>query len=283
MKEFAFVNAPTLDSAVALLGELGEKAYVVAGGTNVMVDIRVGKRNGRTLVNIRDIGALKGISLQNDEMRVGALATLSQIAASELLKEKAPCLYMAANVFADPTTRNSATIAGNCAGASPAADTAPSLLALNAIAHIVSAKGERQLNMNEFFAGVNRTHLQPGELITHFTFKPSKSGFIKLGIRNSMAISIVTAAAALELAGDVVTTCRVALGSVAPTPVRAKSVEAALTGQRLTEELLAHAAERVREDISPIDDVRATGAYRREVAPVCVKRAVKLAAYGECR
>lgn len=287
MKNFDFQNAPTLEAAVAALDELGEKALVVAGGTNVMVYIRAGKRNDRTLVNIRDIKELRGISMDGKgEITIGALTTINDIASSELLKENAPSLYAAANVFADPTTRNSATIGGNVANAGAGGDTIPSLLVLDAVAHVKSVTSERKIKVAELFTGPGRTVIKPNELLTHFTFKAQKHvGFLKLSMRNSMSISMASCAAYIELGDDgFVKDCRLALGAVAPTPVRAYNAEKALLGKSLKDDAVFDAVgEAVQNDMNPRNpSVRATVSYRRAVVPVLVKRAARLAAYGEC-
>ncbi len=288
MKNFEFVNAPTLEAAVAALDELGEKALVVAGGTNVMVYIRAGKRNDRTLVNIRDIKELRGISMDGKgEITIGALTTINDIASSELLKENAPSLYAAANVFADPTTRNSATIGGNVANAGAGGDTIPSLLVLDAVAHVKSVTSERKIKIAELFTGPGRTSIKPNELLTHFTFKAQKHvGFLKLSMRNSMSIAMASCAAYIELGDDgIVKDCRLALGAVAPTPVRAYNAEKALLGKSLSDEaVFEQVGEAVQSDMNPRNpSVRATVSYRRAVVPVLVKRAARLAAYGECQ
>lgn len=288
MKNFDFQNAPTLDAALAALDALGEKALVVAGGTNVMVYIRAGKRNDRTLVNIRDIKELRGVSMDGrGEVSVGALTTINDLASSGILKENAPSLYAAANVFADPTTRNSATIGGNVANAGAGGDTIPSLLVLDAVAHVKSVTSERKIKVAELFTGPGRTVIKPNELLTHFTFKAQKHvGFLKLSMRNSMSISMASCAAYIELGDDgFVKDCRLALGAVAPTPVRAYNAEKALLGKSLKDDAVFDAVgEAVQNDMNPRNpSVRATVSYRRAVVPVLVKRAARLAAYGECQ
>ena len=286
MKNFNFVNAKTLEDAVAHLARLGSEAYIVAGATNVRVDIRDGKRNNLTLVNIRDIAALKGISLENGVVRVGALTTISELAKSDLIREHAPCLYMAANVFADPLTRNSATIGGNLIKASAGGDTLPSLMILEAEVHVTSVRGERVIPVNDVFVALGKTKVEPDELVTHFTFKSQpNTAFMKMGQRKSMAISVATAAAYVEVdEGGIIKACRIALGAVASTPVRAKNAEAALLGINAKDDAaFAPMYEAVQQDMNPRPrSVRASVEYRREVVPVLIKRAVRKAAFGEC-
>lgn len=286
MKNFDFVNARTVEEAVAQLAALGPKAYVVAGGTNVLVDIRHGKRNDRTLVNIRDIEALRGISLEGGCLRIGALTAISQLAASELIREHATCLYMAANVFADPTTRNSATIGGNLIKASAGGDTLPPLMVLQAEAHVKSSRGERSLPVCDIFLDLGKTKVEADELVTHFTFKPQpNTAFMKMGQRRSMAISVSTAAAYVEAdAKGFIRDCRIALGAVSSTPVRAFNAEKALLCINARDDAaFAAMYEAVQQDMNPRPrSVRASVEYRRQIVPVLVKRAVRLAAFGSC-
>ncbi len=283
MSDFEFVKANDLKQAYALLAKLGEAALPVAGGTNALPLIRAGKAGNRTLVNIRELTALSGIRLYRGRVTVGSLTTIAALAHSELLRCKAPALYMAANVFADPITRNSATIGGNLAFSSPAADTAPPLLALNATLLLGSECGKRRLPLNEFFIGVNQNALLPGELILAVEFPACPhSAFYKLGLRNAMAISVATAAAAVRRdKNNAVTDIRLAMGSVAPRPVRCPGVEEALLGQKAGNGLLPLIEEAVGRDISPVDDIRASAEYRRLVAPVLLNRAIAKAC-GQC-
>jgi len=276
MKSFKYVKAPDVRTALAVLDKEQGKARAVAGGTNVMVDIRAGKMNELTLVGIADIVAMRGIRQGRGKIIVGALTTISELAESDLLAKQAPALYMAANVFADAVTRNTATVGGNIAYASPAADTAPALLALKAELVLESKEGKRRVAIAEFFSGVNKTVLKPNELITAIEFAPCpKSAYFKLGLRNAMAISVVTAACAVQLGrGGIINDCAIAVGSVAPKPLRLYGVEKLLTGNKPEAKILIKALQAVEKEISPIDDIRATAAYRREVAPVLVKRAL---------
>lgn len=285
MKNFDFKNARTLRSALKTLDALQEKALLVAGGTNVMVDIRAGKVNNRTLVNIRDISELKGIHVRRGEVSIGPMTTLAEMSASKVLKKHAPCLYEAANVFADPTTNRLATIGGNVGNASASGDTLPPLMVLDATVHLSSVRGERQVKIVDFIVKNGVTTRKPDEIITKLTFKSQpKTGFIKLGPRKSMVISIATAAAYVELdKSGVIADCRIAMGGVAGVTVRGKNTEKALLGKKLTDDIWEAVGEQVQKDINPRDpSVRAAASYRRAVVPVLVKRAVNLAVYGDC-
>ena len=274
MKNFNYRNASDIKSALAILSEEKENAYLVAGGTNVMVDIRAGKRNNLTLVNIRGISNLRGVKYSRGKVVIGALTTIDDLGHSPIIEKYAPALYTAANNFADPTTRHTATIGGNIANASPAADTATPLVALQATVLVEKKGGKRKIAIDDFFKGVGKTALASDEMIIAVEFPAQpRSAFRKLGLRNAMAISIVTAAATIEKdRSGVVKNCTIALGSVAPTPVRAKNAEKAVIGKKLNDSTYQAMAEALQKDISPIDDIRASAAYRREVAPVIVKR-----------
>ncbi|MGI6686069.1 MAG: FAD binding domain-containing protein [Bacillota bacterium] len=279
MKNFSFVNIESKAEALEVLHQEKEKSYLVAGATNVMPFIRYEKINDKTLINIRNLKELRFIREEADRIEIGSLTTICDLEKSETIRKFAPALVEAAQNFADPTTRNSATIGGNIANASPAADTATPLLALNAVVVAESKAGVRRIPMQEFFLGVNKTALACDELITCIEVPKNtanaRSTFIKLGLRNAMAISVVSVAAGVEVADGKVAAVNVALGSVAPTPVRAPKVERALVGKEFTQEMVEEAAKLVVEDISPIDDVRASGEYRKTVASVLVKRALK--------
>lgn len=285
MKNFDFRNAKTLKSAIKILSELQENALLVAGGTNVMVDIRAEKINNRTLVNIRDIAELKGIHYRHGEVSIGSMTTLAEMSVSNTLKKHAPGLFGAACVFADPTTNRLATIGGNVGNASASGDTIPPLMVLDATVHLMSVRGERQVNIFDFIVKNGVTTRKPDEIITKITFKSQpKTGFIKLGPRKSMCISIATAAAYVDVdKSGVVKDCRIAMGGVAAVTVRGKHTEKALMGKKLTDDIWEKVGGEVQKDISPRDpSVRAAASYRRAVVPVLVKRAVNLAAFGEC-
>jgi carbon-monoxide dehydrogenase medium subunit len=186
-------------------------------------------------------------------------------------------LHQAAEDFADPTVRNSATIGGNLADASPAADVAPPLLVLYAVLEIESINGKREVSLKDFFTGPRKTTLHDDEMITSIKIKSdslNKNGcFIKLGLRQAMAISLASIAMILETEEEKVTDVRIAMGSVAPTPLRLINVEEFLINQKIDDILLEEAMKKVSETVKPIGDVRASADYRRYVSGVLFKRA----------
>jgi len=280
MNGYDFVSAADLNDALAILSREEENACLIAGATNVINKVHIGKIRDKVLVSIDKLDELRGIREEDGYIVIGALTCMNDVAESDLIKEKGRVLWEAAQVFADPTTRNRATIGGNIADASPAADSAPPLLVLKADIIIKSLRGERIVPAEDFFVFVGKTVLKPDEIITAVRFRPDSVGaFVKMGLRNAIAISVSSAAASVKLGSDgTVEECTIALGSVAPTPVRAYNAEKALIGNKITDESLARMKDALRTDISPIDDTRATAYYRMEVSLTIAGRAVVTAA-----
>ena len=279
MRDFNYRRASDLKTALAILAEDKENAYVVAGGTNVLPDILSEKRITGVLVDIRGIEALRGIELNGDTFAVGPLTTISDIEESNELKKYAPALWQVAKGFADPSTRHSATIGGNICNASPAADCAAPLLVLEAVLTLEKQGASRELPITEFFKNKGKTALETGELLTKITFKKApNSAFYKLGLRKAMSISAANFAVALEQDGKKVKNVRVATGCLSPYPSRASATESLVEGKELTDELLAKVDETLnKNDITPHSGLRASEEYRRSVAPVYVCRLLQAA------
>ncbi|MDR0840873.1 MAG: xanthine dehydrogenase family protein subunit M [Christensenellaceae bacterium] len=279
MSEFTFCSVFSIDEALMKLAQ-EPGACVVAGGTDVTLRIREGRQRPGLLLDISRIAELQGIREERGYIHIGATTTLAAIASSELLAAKAPALYEAANRFADPNTRNRATIGGNIVNASPGADTPPPLCALGAEVLLRSPKGTRCLPVWEYLLGPNRTALLPGELVLGVRFKPCPhSAFIKIGLRKAMAISVETAAVALEKdENGVITACGIAFGALGPKALRAWNTEKALLNKRPSNAVLAAAVAAVGTDIQPRDGLRGTKEYRYSTAGVIFERAF-LAAY----
>ena len=279
MNGFDFVSAKDLQDVLTILSKEKDHACLVAGATNVVNKMHIGKIQDKVLVNIDALDELRGIEYKDGYVTIGAMTCMAEVARSEVIKQHARVLYEAAQVFADPITRNRATIGGNICDASPAADTAPALLVLNAEVELASIRGKRTLPISEFFLGVGRTATESDEIVTAVRFLDAPTGaFTKIGLRNSLAISVVSVAAIAKLDSEgKFSDVRIALGSVAPRPVRAPHAEQALLGNTPGEQTYAAAKTAVLEDISPIDDVRATAAYRRGVSGVVMERTVSAA------
>lgn len=282
MRDFKYRRATDVATALAILAQEKENAHIIAGGTNVLPDIRSEKRVKGTLVDISAIEALRGVKRDGDTITVGPNTTISDIEASLILKEQAPVLWQVSQSFADPTTRHSATVGGNICNASPAADCAAPLLVLNAMLTIEKEGSSREVPMDEFFKDKGKTALEAGELLTKITFHPSaNSAFFKLGRRKAMAISAANFAVALEVDGAKVKNVRIATGCLSPYPKRARATEQLVEGKELTDALLAAVDETInKNDINPHSGLRASEPYRRAIAPALVCRLLKAAQGG---
>ena len=266
-----------LKDALILLKKWRSRGELIAGGTNVVPDLRAKTLRKEILIDLSHLKNLSYIKEEKKRIRIGALTTMSEIAASKTIQREARILSEAPRQIGNPLVRNRATIAGNLADASPAADSAVPLLALEASIVVEKHKGKRkQIPINEFFMGVNKTVLKRDELIREIVFpKPAPSSrmvYSKLGLRNAMAISVVSVGVLAEMEKGRCNRARIALGAVAPTPRRAYGVEKLLVGQAVTEELIDQCCEAIQEEIQPITDVRATFEYRRSMTSVLLKR-----------
>jgi xanthine dehydrogenase iron-sulfur cluster and FAD-binding subunit A len=274
-----YFTPTSLDEAVRLLAEHGADARVIAGGTDLMVELQRGEREARVLIDISRIGGTDRIRLDDDGLiHIGPGVTHNLAVGSELLVERAFPLALACFRVGTPQLRNRGTVAGNLITASPANDTIPPLIALEAQITLRSERGERVMPLREFYKGVHRTVMEPDELLVDIAFSPlgeeQHGTFAKLALRRAHAISVVNAAVLLEFDDDVTARARVTLGSVAPTVVRAEEAEAALVGRPLNDASIAAAEALAMEAASPIDDIRSAAEYRREAVGVLVHRAL---------
>ncbi len=260
---------------------------LIAGGTDVLVEIEHGAPPPRTLIDISRLPDLDRITLDGEEVHIGPLVTHNLAVASPIILEHAWPLLRACWEVGSPQIRNRGTLAGNLATASPANDTIPALWVLDASVTLASTRGRRTLSFPEFFLGVRKTALAPDEMIVdiHFPLPPetARGTFIKVGLRRAQAISLVNIAVMLDFDGDLVRDARIALGSVAPTIVRATAAEKNLVGHPLTPDRIDAASELIQEAIRPIDDIRASAAYRRHLAGVITRRALEQLADGRER
>jgi len=279
LSEFKYISPKTKEQVLEILKEEKENACLVAGCTIVLPNIRDKKIVSKVLVDISDIKELKGISEEQDKIYIGPLTTIAELVNSEFILKEVNVLHQAAEQFADPIVRNSATIGGNLVDASPAADMAVPLLALDAILKIESFEQKRDVQLKDFFIGPERTVLREDEMINGIEFESSninKNGcFIKLGLRKAMAITIASIAVNLEVKKNKITKVRIAMGSVAPTPIRLTATEEFLKDKEVNNELIKKAINKVREEVNPISDIRASEEYRRYVSGILFKRAFK--------
>jgi xanthine dehydrogenase iron-sulfur cluster and FAD-binding subunit A len=275
-----YYTPSSVDQALRLLAELGAEARIVAGGTDLLVELQRGTRQDKALVDVTRLAGLDTIWQDEEgQIQIAPLVTHNQAVASGTLEARAFPLAQACWQVGTPALRNRGTITGNLVTASPANDTITALWALDAQLTLRSVRGERRLTFGDFYQGVRRTALAEDEMVTAISFPalaPQERGvFVKLGLRRSHAIALVNAAAVIAFEGEVVRRARIALGSVAPTIVRATEAEQALRGGRLREEEVDEAAELAAQAAAPIDDVRGGAAYRRETVGVLVRRALR--------
>ncbi len=273
----------SISEAVQLLQQ-GE-ATIVAGGTDLTPQIEAGARQFEsTLINIQRVEEMRGISVTSGRYRIGGLTTVTDILESTTLAADIPVLVEAADHFASPQIRNAATLAGNLCNASPAGDMCIPLLLLDAQVELVSWIDEsvstRRLALCDFFIGPGKTVLQKNELLTAVEFKQPVAGFSasfqKSGPRPALEISTVAMGFAGVLEAGVLRGVRIAIGAVAPTPLRATATELVLEGRSLNESAIAQAVEAVQEEVKPIDDVRASAWYRTHLSGVYIRRALAL-------
>lgn len=279
MSRFEYHQPESLSDSVALAARFGEEASFLAGGTDLMVQIERGRVAPRHVVGLHRVPGLAGIEA-NGRIALGARVTHRAIERAPALGGALRCLIEGAEVIGGHQVRNVATVGGNLANASPAADLVPCLLALDGMVRLVGPGGERELPIERFLLGPNRTARRPDELLTLVSLPAlpahSSSAFLKAGRRRAMEISVVCVAARLTLdaSGERCLEARIALGAVAPTTVRAREAERALEGRPVGGEAFARAAAAAQEACRPIDDVRASAAFRRHLVGVLVRRAL---------
>lgn len=271
--EFDFTAPESVSEVLDLLERRGSKAKIMAGGTDLLVLLKMEKIAPEVIINLMKIKELNYIK-EEDGLRIGATAKLSRIREYCAKDRRYAALHDAISVLGKPQVWNMGTMAGNLCNASPAADTAPPLLVYGGRVKLLGKSGERTLGLEDFFKGVNRTALSEGELLVEMRTEkiPDRTGsaFMKMA-RVGADISKVTCAVAVQREGNRCTACRIALGAVAPVPMRAKAAEGLLQGAEVNEGLLEKAAQQVAQEVKPIDDVRSTAEYRREVAKTLFK------------
>ena len=269
----------TLEEAAGILSQGG--VTMLAGGTDLMVQTRAGRvRFQPALMNIRHIAELQGISLHDGAVRIGALATITDLLTNPILREKLPVLTEMADHFASDQIRNAGTVGGSLCNASPAGDVAPPLLVLDAQVELVSkpngAMCMRTLPIAEFFTGPGRTRREPNELLAAVRVPLPRPAFVarflKFGTRPALDIATIAIAIGGVKKGRALHDVRVALGAVAPVPLRAERTEAALEGRDLDVAVIEAAAAMARDEAKPISDVRATAWYRQELVHNLIKR-----------
>ena len=286
LKTFEYFAPESLPEALSLLQERGEEGRALAGGTDLVVQVKEGGKipTPSYLVSLRRLPELRGIDFsERDGLRIGATVTMTEAAESAPVRKRYRALADGAEIVGSIQTMNMATIGGNVCNAAPSADTAPPLLTYEAVAVIAGPKGERDVPIEEFWLGPNQTALQRGELLRNLRLPtpPANTGsvYVRQTPRKQMDIAVVGVAVLLTLGqGDRIERARIALGAVAPTPIRARKAEAALEGKAASEALFAEAAETATSEASPIGDVRGSAEFRRHLVKVTTERCLQEAA-----
>jgi len=278
-------HAPgNIDDLISLLQNLNKKKEhfkIVAGCTDFIPAVRTGRwtfDDDVNVIDIRKVKALDKIKKEGNMLKIGACARLAKIVESAEVIKNAPILAQVANQIGSLQIRNTATIGGNICMSSPAADMAPALLVLDAKVTLKGPGGEQEIMLKDFFTGPGQNILKPDQILTQITCPimgaQEAAHFIKIGKRTAVIISIVSAAVCLGIKNGVCENSKIALGSVAPTPVRAKKAENFLNNKILDYKTIEQCAKIASEEISPITDLRSSGEYRKDMACTLVKRAI---------
>jgi carbon-monoxide dehydrogenase medium subunit len=283
LPKFSYHTPSSVAEALNLITSFGEKGRFIAGGTDLLLTMKKREATPEHLISLCGIPFLRETGFDGNVFRLGALTTLAEVERSPIVKGHFLPLQDAVNVMASIQVRNIATIGGNLCSALPSADTAPPLIALNASLTIVGPRGERDLPVGDFFTGPRESVLKRDEILTVIAIpkpEPLSSGcYLKLMRRQAMDLALVGVAACLTLdSGNVCKEARVALGAVAPTPIRVPEIEAALVGRRIDEALVAEASRIAGMQCRPITDIRASLEYRCSMVEVFTRRALSEAA-----
>jgi carbon-monoxide dehydrogenase medium subunit len=283
LPRFAYHDPSSLDEACQIMAELKEKSQPLAGGTDLIVNMRRRVISPESVVFLGRLDEMRGQEVSNSQIRIGACLTAAELAGSKQVEENMSALSLGAKRLGSPTIRNLATVGGNLVTARPAADLPPPLMAYGAEVVLKNSSGERSVALDEFFRGPGETVKKADELLTEIVIEkpPLHSGscYMRLDRRKTLVISLVNVAAYLSLESPegAIVSARVVLGAVAPVPMRATSAEKILRGQEPSEKLFAEAAEAAAGDSKPIDDFRGSAQYRRAMVTVLTRRALEVA------
>ncbi|MCC6190892.1 MAG: FAD binding domain-containing protein [Anaerolineales bacterium] len=281
MQGFDYLDAASVEDAVTWLAQYNGGARLLAGGTDLIVMMKMERANPRAIINIGHIPGLNEIKANPDgSVSIGALVSIHTLATDAMIHQRYPALAEACGSFGSTQIEVMGTIGGNLCNGSPAADTAPVLLTLCAEVTLAGSSGRRSLPLEKFFLGPGKTALQPDEMLVEITLPASSPGSTSVFLKASRVaadLAIASLAISLSRRAGRISECRVAMGSVAPTPMLLPRVADALIGCVYSPELAAEAGALAAEAIAPIDDVRASGWYRRQIANVMLQDALQLA------
>ncbi|MGD8226392.1 MAG: xanthine dehydrogenase family protein subunit M [Desulfobacteraceae bacterium] len=279
MKRFEYYQPQTLKEAFSCMEKWEGRAKYIAGGTDILVRMKQRAIQPEALVSLRGVSTLSNIT-HNGGLYLGSMTPMRSMERDPVIAQKYPALAKAVSALANPQVRNVATVGGNLCNAAPSADCAPPLLVMQAILKLKGPGGEREVPIEEFFTGPGENCMEAGEVLTqvHIPEKANHTGmaFLKVG-RVAQDIAIVNAAALLVMDRKKCVECRLAVGAVAPVPLRLRNVEKLIEGEEIGPELLDRVSQMVEQAVSPITDVRSTEEYRRIMSGVLIKRAIKQA------
>ncbi len=281
MRAFKVVEARDANHAVALLAEHGASVKVLAGGTDLLVDFKHAPQAPEVVLDITRAADLKGISMTAAGLRIGALATHTDIMRSPLIRESLPALVDAAHTIGAVQTRNLGTLGGNLVTCVPSMDSGPTLVALEARVTVAGPGGRREMPLTEFFVGPRKTILKPDELLVEIVIPKKNVGkptdFLKFGLRKGQALALVNVASSVwvDPKKNTFVEPRIALGAVAPTVIRAPQAEAFLEGKPVTTEAMIEAGRIAAGEARPINDFRASAEYRRDLIAVLTRRTLE--------
>lgn len=277
--DFAFHQPATLSEACELARRYGPDARFLAGGTELLPDLKQQRDTAQHVIELRLIPGLRDIREEGQFLHIGAAASLSEIAESPAVRKVYPALSDAILTMAAVQIRNRGTLGGNFCGAVPSADTPPICIAGEAKVHLVGVDGERTLPAEEFFVGPRETILRPGELLVGVVIpaqpKDSGAGYRRFALRRATALAVAGVAARVDLSGAKICRARVVLGAVAPVPLLAVACGEALVGERPSGDLFARAAEIAAAEARPITDLRGSAEFRRELVKILTLRALR--------
>ena len=280
-RELAYHRPDSLAAACKLLGELGPAGLPLAGGTDVVVDLRRGAIEASQLVSLDHLAEMRGIRVEGEELRIGALTTPAQLEASDVVHTHRPELLDIVEVFGTPQVRNRATVGGNLCTAASCADLVPLLMAVEARVVVAGWDERREIRLDELFDDHRKTVLEPGMLLVEVIVPVQRPGegasYRTFGLRAANFISVAGVAAAIRLEDRACREARLVLGAVAPTPLRVPTAEKKLEGRMLDVEVLREAASVASLAAAPISDVRGSAEHRRELVAVLAMRALTLA------
>ena len=273
MRSFEYITPASLDAALEVSARNAPHVKLLAGGTDLLVELKHSANGPKYVVDLGRVPELKGIEETSAGLRIGAMVTHTEIMESQLIAQHAPAMIAAAVTIGAVQTRNMGTIGGNLVTCVPSLDSGPVLVALDALVTVAGAQGKRQMPITEFFVGPRKTALAPDEILVDILIPAVMLGrpasFRKFGLRKGQALALVNAAASVLVEDGRIADARIALGAVSPTVIRALQAEAIVTGKNVGDTTaLREAAEMAVTEARPIDDFRASAAYRRELIAV---------------